>query len=323
MTRNALRAVRLIQIQHLIYKKPYGITTQELAELCGVGIRTIQRDLIVLQTEMNFPLIKKGYDNYGLMEGYSLPPINLSIYEAVALFLAARLAIRQNDQRNPHLESSLSRLCSALPLSIAKHLEQGIQSLCNKPFRQEYIRKFEKVAAAWCTQRCLCFQYLSSKSKNKKEWTIAPYFIEMTGTNYSIYIIGEVIKGSRKGIITFKLDRMDEVQLLDERYDIPEELKLDELLSSSWGVIWGDEIDVKLKFSPGVTRRVKETTSHPSQIIEDLADGGCIMTVRIGSTLEITPWIRGWGPDVEVLEPEELRNEFKVWAKELDRMYNQ
>lgn len=116
---------------------------------------------------------------------------------------------------------------------------------------------------------------------------------------------------------------MDEVQLLDERYDIPEELKLDELLSSSWGVIWGDEIDVKLKFSPGVTRRVKETTWHPSQIIEDLADGGCIMTVRIGSTLEITPWIRGWGPDVEVLEPEELRNEFKVWAKELDRMYNQ
>jgi predicted DNA-binding transcriptional regulator YafY len=37
----------------------------------------------------------------------------------------------------------------------------------------------------------------------------------------------------------------------------------------------------------------------------------------------MTPWIRGWGVDVEVLQPDSLRNEFKGWAKELDRIYNQ
>jgi predicted DNA-binding transcriptional regulator YafY len=40
------------------------------------------------------------------------------------------------------------------------------------------------------------------------------------------------------------------------------------------------------------------------------------------STLEMTPWIRGWGPDVEVIEPIELRQQFKVWAERLGKMYN-
>jgi proteasome accessory factor B len=323
MTKTALRAVRLIQIQHLIYRNPLGITAHELAELCGTGIRTIQRDLLILQTELNFPVIKKGYDRYGLPDGYFLPPISLSLYEAVGLFLAARLVIKQTDEHNPHIESALERLCSILPSSVAKQLQQGIQHLSNKKANPEYLRTFEKAAIAWSTRRCMEFKYRSLKSSKAKEWIIAPYFVEITGTSYSTYVLGKVLKGEREGIITFKFDRMSEVRLLEETFEIPDGLKLDELLGSSWGVMWGEETEVKLRFTPQVTRRVKESIWHTSQTIEDLTDGGCIMTVRVGSVLEMTPWIRGWGVDVEVLQPKELRNEFKGWAKELDRMYNQ
>ncbi|WP_405001335.1 WCX domain-containing protein [Geochorda subterranea] len=31
------------------------------------------------------------------------------------------------------------------------------------------------------------------------------------------------------------------------------------------------------------------------------------MTLEVGHTLQLEPWIRSWGPWVEVLEPEELR----------------
>jgi proteasome accessory factor B len=323
MTKTALRAVRLIQIQHLIYRNPLGITAHELAELCGTGIRTIQRDLLILQTELNFPVIKKGYDRYGLPDGYFLPPISLSLYEAVGLFLAARLVIKQTDEHNPHIESALERLCSILPPSVAKQLQQGIQHLSNKKANPEYLRTFEKAAIAWSTRRCMEFKYCSLKSSKAKEWIIAPYFVEITGTSYSTYVLGKVLKGEREGIITFKFDRMSEVRLLEETFEIPDGLKLDELLGSSWGVMWGEETEVKLRFTPQVTRRVKESIWHTSQVIEDLPDGGCIMTVQVGSVLEMTPWIRGWGVDVEVLQPDSLRNEFKGWAKELDRIYNQ
>jgi CRISPR-associated endonuclease/helicase Cas3 len=38
-----------------------------------------------------------------------------------------------------------------------------------------------------------------------------------------------------------------------------------------------------------------------------LTSDGCEWTAIIGDTLEIEPWIRGWGADCEVLEPAELR----------------
>ncbi len=45
------------------------------------------------------------------------------------------------------------------------------------------------------------------------------------------------------------------------------------------------------------------------------------MTLRVTGTLEMTPWIRGWGPDVEVLEPESLRSEFAEYALGLFDIY--
>jgi predicted DNA-binding transcriptional regulator YafY len=165
--------------------------------------------------------------------------------------------------------------------------------------------------------------YQSLHSQQPKEWYVNPYFVEMTGVGYSIYLIGYAENGERMGIYTFKLNRIQEVEVLNEDFEIPHELKMDELLSSAWGVIWGEEVQVKLKFSSSVVRRVKETFWHPSQQIEDLPDGDCILQMNVSSTLEMTPWIRGWGPDVEVLEPKELREQFKGWAERLREMYNQ
>jgi len=85
--------------------------------------------------------------------------------------------------------------------------------------------------------------------------------------------------------------------------------------------MWGEGVDIKLKFSPKVCRRVKESVWHPSQVIVDLLDGGCVMTLRIGSIIEITPWIRGWGTEVEVLEPEELHERAIGEVKQMAEVY--
>jgi proteasome accessory factor B len=144
----------------------------------------------------------------------------------------------------------------------------------------------------------------------------------MSGVGYSTYVIGQASREGRIGIITFKLDRIKKAELLEGSFEIPTGLKLGNLLGSSWGVMWGEETEVKLRFSPKVTRRVKESVWHPSQVVEDLPDGGCLLTVRVGSTLEMTPWIRGWGPDVEVLAPQSLREEFRGWARQLQEIYH-
>ena len=58
-----------------------------------------------------------------------------------------------------------------------------------------------------------------------------------------------------------------------------------------------------------MVRRLKESTWHPSQRIDDLPDGSCLFTVLVGSTLEFKPWVRQWGSAVTVISPEDFRAE--------------
>lgn len=315
------RAIRLTQIQHFLHKHPHGLTTSELADLCDVGVRAIQRDILILQTDLNVPLDWQKGDRYVISGSYLLPPFSFTLYEALVVFLASRLAIRQMDEDNPHVKSALSKIASVLPSPLSEQLKQAIDSFQNKPISKAYVHIFEQLVIAWGTRKRVKINYRSLHSNETKEWILDPYFIEMMGTGLSTYVVGNAESSDRKGINTFKLDRIQGIERLDEEFKIPDGLHPSKLLENSWGIIWGEGTEVKLKFAPGVTRRVKETTWHPSQKIEDLPDGGCLFTARVGSTLEMTPWIRGWGSDVEVLEPRALRDEFKKWAHEQYEMY--
>jgi predicted DNA-binding transcriptional regulator YafY len=314
------RAVRLSQIQHFLHSNPSGLTSKELADLCGVCMRTIQRDIQSLDTDLKIPLTQSG-DRYGITEGYILPPVSFSLYEAMVIFLACRLALRQTDENNQHIEKALTKISSVLPSPLAIRLKESASSVGDKKEDLEFIRNFEKIAIAWTTQRQVKMKYRSLESESVKEWFLEPYFVDMTGVGFSVYVIGHAIREGKEGIITFKLERMKDLEVLNKRFEIPPEISIGKLLASSWGIFTGEAISIVLKFSPQVTRRVKESVWHISQLIEDTPGGGCLLSLHVNSALEITPWIRSWGPGVEVIEPEELRQKFKRWAVEMSEIY--
>ena len=64
---------------------------------------------------------------------------------------------------------------------------------------------------------------------------------------------------------------------------------------------------MRLRFAAAAARRVRESVWHSSQKLQDLPDGGCLLTLCVGGIREIKTWVMGWGADVEVLAPEELR----------------
>lgn len=315
------RAIRLAQIQHMLHKNSRGLTTRELARLCGVCMRTIQRDIRDLETDLKVPLTQEG-DRYSILQGYILPPVSLSLFEALAVFLASRLSLRQTDKSNPHIQQALSKIAKVLPPPLAAQMETSIESLSSKATNPAFVRVFEQVALALTTQRRMRIQYQSLQSDEVKEWLLEPHFVEMTGVGYSIYVIGHGVREGKEGIITFKLDRIKGAEVLDTDFEIPADPDIGKLLNASWGVYWGNEIDVTLKFSPQVVRRVKETLWHPSQMIQDSPDGGCLLKIRVSSTIEIAPWVRGWGPDVEVLEPASFREQFQLWSEQFYELYH-
>jgi predicted DNA-binding transcriptional regulator YafY len=229
--------------------------------------------------------------------------------------------LRQTDEDNPHVKTALSKMAKVLPYPLDEKVQLSVNLIGNKKSNTGFIKIYEKIAFAWMAQRRVIIEYHSLQSNESHLWELEPYFMEMTSVGYSSYVIGHAVRAGKDGIYTFKLDRIKKARLTADNFKIPENVDIGKLLSTSWGVIWGNDIEVVLRFSPDVTRRVKESVWHPSQKIADLPDGGCRFTVNVGSTLEMTPWIRGWGPDVEVLAPAELREQFKGWAAELNKIY--
>ena len=303
------RSLRLLHLQHLFYRNPRGYRSSELARLCGVDQRTINRDLLDLQGEPFYlPLVQEGWD-WRLVEGhrFTLPPVQLSLQEAAALYLAARLLVQVSDEPNPFVGRALQALAAALPPVVGRQVQEMIPPRLTAG-DSAYARVFEVVTLGWATGRRVRIRYRSLSSQNVHEYVLSPYLIEPRGPGNAAYVIGHA--SWFDAVRTFKLERVLEAELLAETFEVPADFSGAALLGRAWGVMYGEEtVEVVLRFTPGVSRRVKESLWHESQSLEDCPDGGCICRVWVAHPVEMKPWIRGWGPDCEVLAPAELRAE--------------
>ncbi len=316
------RLERIEQIERKLAQYPKGLTTGELASAFHVDPSTISRDLSVLES-MGTGLIKERR-RYILDHRRSLHSIKLSLNELLAIYLAVRLLSRHSDEHNPHVVKALEKLADSLraksPL-IARHIEQAATSVRARQTRREYVEALEVLTQGWAEGRKVRLRYRSYTKDETTERTFSPYFIEPSGIGYACYVIGH--DDLRNAIRTLKVERIYDAHLTSERFTIPESFDPQRLLASAWGVIWRDEgeTEVTLRFSPSVARRLKESTWHHSQRIEDLPDGSCLFTVKVGGTQELRPWIRGWGAAVEVLSPPEFRKEMIEEVHEMVKVY--
>lgn len=316
------KQARLHRLSHLLYRHPHGLTVREMAALCGVTPRTIQRDLKALE-EAGVPVWQDSDDEkprYGIVEGYYLPPLKLTLNEATALYLAARLLSRSTDEYNPHVSAALAQLSSVLPETLGRALQLTVQKMAEREENQHFRDVFEVLALGWATGRKVRIWYRSARSKQAYEYTISPYFIEPG--DRSTYVVAH--SDYHQSTTTFKVERIQRAQLLDATYDLPDEMHPAATLEHSWGIVFGEPLEeVVLRFTPDVARRVDESTWHPSQQVEVLPDGGRKLTLWVSGLLEIEPWVKSWGKSVEVLAPATLRARLAEEARALAEMYTE
>lgn len=301
------RYERLDAIERRLAQRPQGWTTGELARELEVDASTVYRDLTLLESR-GVGLIQEGR-RYILDHRRSLHTVKLSNNELMALYIAIRLLSRHSDEHNPHVVSALEKLADTFrvrsPL-LAGHIDQAATAVRGRRARHDYVEALEVLTQGWSEQRKVVLRYRSAKNEIT-ERTFSPYFIEPSGIGYACYTIG--YDDLQEELRTFKIERIAEARLTNEQFATPTAFDPQRLLADAWGIIWRDEgaIEVTLRFDASVVRRVKETTWHHSQRIEDLPDGACLFHVRVGSTMELKPWVRQWGADVVVLAPPELR----------------
>jgi predicted DNA-binding transcriptional regulator YafY len=314
---------RLYALQMLFWKNPgQQLRTPEIAQMLGISESTALRYLTDLMTTGRLPITKEG-QLWVLAENASLelPSVHLTVAEAAALFVSARMLSQIHDERNTHVIGALMKLVGAMPPSLAAHQRRLVDMARERQLQQpDRSSIFEALALGWATQHKVRVLYTPPHGKTF-ECVFEPYLLEPSGIGHTIYIIGWSTPPGQ--LRTFKFERIDHAELLKkEVFQVPADFDGPALLKRAWGVMYGDEtcVEVRLRFSSWVEKRLKETLWHPSQQIIDTLEG-CELTVQIGDLLEIENWIRGWGADCEVLAPLELRESMTQNARHLAHMY--
>jgi proteasome accessory factor B len=116
-------------------------------------------------------------------------------------------------------------------------------------------------------------------------------------------------------IRTFAVDRIRELELGDQHFEVSQDFDFDRYIGSSFGVIADRAVRVRIRFDPRWAGYVEERTWHDSQRFEKARDGRLELCMDVGSTPDLRSWILSFGSGAEVLEPLELRAQV---ARELE-----
>ncbi len=308
MSRGMAKAERLHRLEQLLLLAAAqgGMTAPELAEHLGVSRQTIWRDITELTQSLHVP-IQEDNERYWIDRLDYVSNVPLSIGESLMLYLAMRRAIRQTSYAPPSLVSALEKMALPLHDPAGRQLAASTRVLqAERAADPERSKVWETMIRAWVEQITVCITHQSFRRDEPRTYEFQPYLFEPVIFGEGNYVVGHSLTHGE--LRTFKVERILKATLTTQPFTRPDTLDVDTLVRYAWGIWYGGTLhEVCLHFSPKVARRVKETLWHPTQQITDLPNGGVEWRVQVAGTQELIPWIRGWGPDVEVKTPPDLR----------------
>ncbi|MEO6294362.1 MAG: WYL domain-containing protein [Candidatus Limnocylindria bacterium] len=318
------RLARLLNVASILYSKgsgEAGVPVAEIARLTGMTTRTVYRDIRALEEELAVPVFAAKRGHYGIERRFFLPPLRLSVPEAIVLFLASRLIARWSDQYDAAVVSAFTKLADALPQPIARHVAATMLAVGAHESNEPFTRSFSAVARGWAEGRVVELVY-DPGTGTEKRTRVQPYFLEPDAALRSVYLIG--FDEPAEAMRTYKVERIRSATLTQDRYEIPDDFDPDVWLANSWGIWSSDSTPtalVRLRFDASVAHRVREAVWHRSQKLTELKGGGVELTVTVAGVVEIQPWIMSWGGAVEVLEPVELREAIAASVRDAAARY--
>ena len=305
-----------------VKRHPNGITESEIARFTGIQRRTVNNYLNELRDEGKID--KEGTLWFALnYEETRLRAFSLSPEEAYTLYLGSRLLVKQHDKRNEPAETALLKLAEVLTADagVGQEIAQAARELAQRPARPGYQSVFTTMVRGYIYRKRVAIRY---RPLNGRAFDTAfdTYLLEPSAIGYATYVIG--YSSLPNALRAYKLERIEEARLLLQEYSVPADFPGLEILRNAWSIIMGDEtVHVALRFNPRVRERVLETRWHPSQTCADDPErpGFLRWTADVADTTDMLPWIRGWGAECEVLQPERLRQSLALEAQRIWAVY--
>lgn len=314
-----MRADRLVLIL-LLLQNHQKMTTRELAQRLEVSERTVIRDMEALSAAGIPVYAERGaMGGWTLTEGYRTSLTGMKAEEIVALLLVKPTQLLSDLGLKEDFEAAYQKLLAISPSSLRHDAE--------------FVRERIHVDGAGWDQSTESFHHLSvvqeavwagrklrityQRGDDVVERVIHP--LGLVAKRSTWYVVAQVEAEFR----TYRISRIVDAQLLEDLFEPPVGFHL--------ATYWEESTQQFKEQLPRYPARVRATDSSCTRIsqerfvkilgIEPLENGWGKASLEFNTLESACEILLGYGSSIEVLEPEELRNELIARVKSIVELY--
>lgn len=293
---------RLFRILYYILEKE-KVTANELADKFEVSVRTIYRDIDSISS-VGVPIFTTQGKGGGIKidNEYIL---NKSLFDAneKEQIIAALQGLEKTNK--VYKSELITKLSALFKIKNSNWIEIDFTSWGSNNTYQDL---FNTLKIAIINKNIISFSYNSSKAEkiNRRVKPIRLLFKEQDWYLYGFCLL-------RNDFRYFKLSRMKDLEVLATNYeDNFENIVLKREIK------YENTVNIKLKFNKSVAFRVYDEFNGA---IEEDEKGNLYVEIKIPNNYKLYNYIFSFGANVEILEPEEIRNQFKNMINKIAKKY--
>lgn len=184
----------------------------------------------------------------------------------------------------------------------------------NAPSGEKYL---VEVISAMRSSKVISLTYKGFTRALAHTFPTRPYCVKYFKQRW--YMLGR----SDLGLRVYALDRFEDMEELDETFELPDDFNAETFFDNYFGIITGDEPkDILLKVEPSQAQYFRTLPLHHSQKEEECIDGWPVFSYRLAPTFDFVQELLSHGPNVEVLAPEGLRKHLAGIIREMNALYD-
>lgn len=325
MPRSENQKLKLLYLTRILIERTdeeHSMTAQELINALAVYDIKVERKTIYADIEL---LRQFGLDielRRGKTPGYYVASRDFELPELKLLVDAVQSSRLITSKKSEELIGKLSRLTSNPQ---AKQLQRQVYVTGRaKAFNENVYYSIDAIHAAISEGRKISFQYFDydvSKRriyrKNKEAYIRTPVALCWNDDKY--YLITYSPK-YEDGFTHFRVDRMNEVQMLDEPADIYKKFNMAEYTKRIFGMYNGETVKARLMFKNGIANTVLDHFGNKTRLTAAGCDGFTI-EVDVSASPVFLAWMFQFGERAEILAPDSLREAMRELASASGKLY--
>ena len=313
------RIDRLVAIVLLLQSRRV-LRAQDIAEHFEMSVRTVYRDLRALE-EAGVPLTAEAGIGYSLVQGYHLPPVMFTHEEASALAIGGKFVENMTDPTlRKNMQNALLKIYSVMPrdkqhyLSTMQETTRVIPRLNTQKFANENL--ICSIQEAIANRKVLRIIYLAGYNQKKTQRKINPLGLIFYADNWHLIAYCRM----REDFRDFRLSRIQGLETLEADFMPPRDFELMKYLRTMGEV--KNAIEVKVRFPNHLATMLRDR-EYFGFVDEKQTNEGIVMTFLTDSLEWMTYWLLSYGPHVDIISPDELREKLIETAEAVAARHRQ